>query len=182
MMKHGESNCTLKETRQQKKPKVIEVYQPPWIVVDTKSCAKQEFWWQSKDLTKLHQYLEIYASRNRCTTNWLNYVACIRANKVTIDPEIILRTAWYISPNDSSRSTHGLQEIGKQAKVLLSELSIEELKRLAFIQSLIFVQRASSISSKQLKEINIWEEKERNEFIKELNKIYTRRMCKREGR
>ena len=43
--------------------------------------------------------------RNLCeqkplqSTNWLNYVAC--RHKVTIDPEIILRTALILSPNDN---------------------------------------------------------------------------------
>ncbi|WP_115131506.1 CDC27 family protein [Synechococcus sp. N26] len=114
------------------------------------------------------------------STNWLNYVACIRANKVTIDPEIILRTALKLSPDDSSLKHAWLQslcEIGKQAqaKVLLSELSIEEfMKKDLHLFNLLFLSTSQQlISSKQLKDIVYkWEKREQNEFMKELNKEY----------
>lgn len=114
------------------------------------------------------------------STNWLNYVACIRANKVTIDPEKILRTALRLSPNDCSLKHAWLQslcEIGKhkQAKLLLSKLSIEEfMQKDLHLFNLLFLSTSQQlISSSELKEIvHEWESRQQNEFMKELHKEY----------
>ena len=112
------------------------------------------------------------------STNWLNYVACIKASKVAIDPDSILRTALKLNPNDSSLKHSWLQslcELGKQkqAKALLSKLSIDDFMRKDLhLFNLLFLSTTNQLlPSNKLKEIvSLWENAQKNQYMTELYK------------
>ena len=110
--------------------------------------------------------------------HWLNYAACLKANKVTIDPDLVLRAALSLSPHDSSLKHAWLQslcELGKtkQAKVLLSKLNSEEfMKKDLHLFNLLFLSTTHQLlPSTKLKElVSHWEDKQKNNFMAEVNK------------
>ena len=112
------------------------------------------------------------------SSNWLNYVACIKANKVTVDPDSILRTALKLNPKNSSLQHAWLQslcDIGKQKQAisLLSQLPIQEfLKKDIHLFNLLFLSTSQQLlPSEKLKTIvETWEKRQRNDLMKELYK------------
>ena len=114
------------------------------------------------------------------TTNWLNYTACIRANKVTVDPYLIQRTALTINPNDSSLQHALLQslcELGKQeqARLLISKIKTNDfIKKDLHLFNILFLSTSHQLlpADKLKNLVDKWEKQKLNEYTKEVYRDY----------
>ena len=111
-------------------------------------------------------------------TNWLNYAACIRANKLTVDPDLVLRTALRLNPDDISLIHSWLQslcEMGKldQARRLLSTMDRNDFtSKDTHLFNLLFLSTSNSLmpEAQLLKLASRWETQNTNKFMNSINK------------